>query len=277
MTNNSFSFELKYDIKTNFLVYGSIKMKIKDFLSDKEMPNYAELSPQNSLINMIISQDKKGVSNLYKYIHGSSSDILYNICQKWETKASLKFNASDISKSFVRTHVLFDDVYLKYIQFRTLHYRFYTNDMLKKFNIKDTDICDFCNEETDSNFHMLIDCNIIRSLWQDISNWINDLTEEEYLLTDEKKILGDTSNKNVATIIIMHVKRAIFSSRTRGSKPTLLQVQSLIRNTCIHERYMATIKGRLEKFEKKMGITFEYIALSFVRDCYYALLLILLL
>ena len=52
-------FELKYDIKTNFLVYGSVKMKIKDFLSDKEMPIYAELNPQNSLINMIISQDKK--------------------------------------------------------------------------------------------------------------------------------------------------------------------------------------------------------------------------
>ena len=48
-----------------------------------------------------------------------------------------------------------------------MFYRFYTNDMLKKFNIKDTDICDFCNEEIDSNFHMLIDCNIIRSLWQD--------------------------------------------------------------------------------------------------------------
>ena len=194
-------FELKY-IKTNFLVYGSVKMKIKDFLSDKEMPIYAELSPQNSLINMIISQDKKGVSNLYKYIHGRSSDILYNICQKWDTKASLNFNASDISKSFVRTHVLFDDVYLKCIQFRTLHYRFYTNDMLKKFNIKDTDICDFCNEEIDSNFHMLIDCNIIRSLWQDTNNWINDLTEE-------------VSNKVFATIIIMHVKRAIFSSKIR--------------------------------------------------------------
>ena len=226
-------------------------MKIKDFLSDKEMPRYAESNPQNSLINMIISQDKKGVSNMYKYIHGRSSDILYNICQKWDTKASLNFNASDISKSFVRTHVLFDNVYLKYIQFRTLHYRFYTNDMFKKFNIKDTDICDFCKEEIDSNFHMLIDCNIIRSLWQDTNNWINDLTEEEYLLTDEKKILGDTSNKVFATIIIMHVKRAIFSSKIRGSKPTLQQAQLLIRNTCNHERYMATIKGKLEQFENR--------------------------
>ena len=35
-------FENKYDIKTNFLVYGCVKNKIKDFLSDKEMPLYAE-------------------------------------------------------------------------------------------------------------------------------------------------------------------------------------------------------------------------------------------
>ena len=61
--------------------------------------------------------------------------------------------------------------------------------MLKKFNIKDTDICDFCKEETDSNFHMLIDCNIIRSLWREVNDWINDLMEEEYFLTDEKKYI----------------------------------------------------------------------------------------
>ena len=69
---------------------------------------------------------------MYKNIHGRSTDILYNICHTWDTKASINFDVSEISKSFVRTHVLFDDVYLKYIQFRTLHYRFYTNDIQYK-------------------------------------------------------------------------------------------------------------------------------------------------
>ena len=49
----------------------------------------------------------------------------------------------------------------------------------------------------------------------------------------------------------MHVKKAIFSSKIRGTIPTLQQSQVLIRNTCNHERYMATIKGKLELFENR--------------------------
>ena len=113
-------FEAKFNIRTNFLSYDCVKKKIKEFLSDKEMPLYAELNPQNSMISMIISMDRAGVFNMYKIIHGRSMDILHNICQIWDTKANIIFNTSEISKSFVRTHVLFDDVYLKYIQFRTL-------------------------------------------------------------------------------------------------------------------------------------------------------------
>ena len=58
--------------------------------------------------------------------------------------------------------------------------------MLKKCNIKQSDVCDFCKEESDSNFHMLISCNTIQALWQEINNWISDLGEIDYELTDEK-------------------------------------------------------------------------------------------
>ena len=171
---------------------------------DKEMPRYEELNPQNNIINMIISQDRKSVSNLYKVIHGRSSDILYNICSKLDLKASLSLNTTEVSMSFIQTNMLFDDVFLRYIQFRTLHHRFFTNDMLIKCNIKQSDVCDFCNEESDSNLHMIISCNIIQALWQEVRNWISDFGEIDYELTDEKKILGDTTNKTFVTIIIMH-------------------------------------------------------------------------
>ena len=84
-------FENYYSVKTNFLEYGRVKTRVKEFLTDKEMPRYEELNPQNKIIDMIISQDRKGVSNLYKGIHGKSSDILYNICSKWDLKGSNAF------------------------------------------------------------------------------------------------------------------------------------------------------------------------------------------
>ena len=68
------------------------------------MPMYEELNPQNSMINMIISLDRKGVSNMNKTIRGRSMDILHNICQKSDSKASIILITSEVRKSFVRTH-----------------------------------------------------------------------------------------------------------------------------------------------------------------------------
>ena len=36
--------------------------------------------------------------------------------------------------------------------------------------------------------------------------------------------------------------------------PSLNQVKVLLRNTLNHERYMATLKGRVDQFEKTWGV-----------------------
>ena len=52
-----------------------------------------------------------------------------------------------------------DGIYLRYIQFRTLHRRFYTNNILHKIGINDSETCGLCNREKDSNEHMLMLCD----------------------------------------------------------------------------------------------------------------------
>ena len=47
-----------------------------------------------------------------------------------------------------------DDIYLKYIQFRTLHYRYFTNNILAKIGIMDNNICSMCKVGIDCNYHM---------------------------------------------------------------------------------------------------------------------------
>ena len=126
---------------------------------------------------------------------------------KWDSKASLILNTTEVSKSFIHTNVLFDNVYLKYIQFRTLYHRFFTNDMLKKCNVKSSHVCDFCKDESDSNFNMLIGCKTIQALWLEINNCIYDLGEVDYEFSDERKIRWHYK-QDFATIIIMHVKKS---------------------------------------------------------------------
>ena len=107
-------------------------LTLKYFLDNQEIPAYGPNRPTNSLINIILSRDNKRVSNLYKSMHFCRNNIIDNICRKWFEKGDQIFLAYNVRNSFIKTHKLVDDIYLKYIQFRTLHYRFFTNDVLFK-------------------------------------------------------------------------------------------------------------------------------------------------
>ena len=69
-------FENKYDIDTNFLDYCAVITTIREYLKTKEYPLYG---PYNSYLNIVISLDRKGVSNIYKIIIGRNRQIVEKV------------------------------------------------------------------------------------------------------------------------------------------------------------------------------------------------------
>ena len=199
-------FQKQIGIKTNFLEYGGFILTVKLFLDDKEKSHYNLTCPTNCLINSILSKDKKGVSNLYRCLHTENNKIIANVCTKWYERSGL---LSILKNSFTKTNVLVDDIYLKYIQFRTLHYRFYTNDLPLKCKITTTDLSSQCNIAKDSNTHMLLYCNVSNNLWENVESWIRNLGMENYHLTDRRKILGDLENPSIINMMILNTKKVI--------------------------------------------------------------------
>ena len=149
---NQDEFENKYNIATNFLEYGAVTTKIREFLRNKELPLQGLSLPCNSYVNIVISMDRKGVSNIYKMMLGRDKQIIENAVTKWKEKTELEISSFSMSKSFISNSKI--DEYLRYIQFRTLHRRFFTNNILLKMGIKDSSICNLCNREEDSNEHI---------------------------------------------------------------------------------------------------------------------------
>ena len=176
------NFELRFNLKTTFLEYGAFCIKIKGYLGHKDQPMLSPIDPQNPYINIILNMDKKGVSNIYRVMLGKNHNILDQISQKWREKADLELTSFLLSKSF-RFITKIDDIYLRYIQYRTLHRRFYTTNVLCKICIKDTDICNICKTEVDSNEHMLLFCKGSDSLWKSTENWSRNIGLIDYDLT----------------------------------------------------------------------------------------------
>ena len=251
-------FQLIYNVKSNFLEYGGFLLTLRSYLDNHDIPNCCLVRPTNSLINVILCSDVKGVCNLYRCMYKHNNNIIGDICKKWFDKANLILTPYEVGNSFGRTNFVVDDIYLRYIQFRTLHYRFFTNDILEKIGIKNNSLCSMCKTEQDSNFHMLIDCLHTAKLWLDVENWIKTLGMESYHLTDRRKILGDLENTGQINIIILNTKKAIFQSKLEEKLPSLHMVKSNVRQSFLHDEYKSIVDNKQFFFNKKWSLLVRY-------------------
>ena len=142
------------------------------------------IDPVNSYLNVVLSLDKKGVFNIYKIMLGKNNTILVETSDKWNGKMNRSISSFAIGRSFKKISTI-DDTYLRYIQFRTLHRRFYTNNILQKIGIKDSELCSLCKTEKYSNEHMLILCEVSNLIWTQVQSWIQDIGIDEYTISDD--------------------------------------------------------------------------------------------
>ena len=244
------TFKEVYQVKTNFLEYGGFCKKIKSFLRYKDFPHVKTTLPRNSYINIIVSKDKKGVSNLYRSLQGRHYNIIEENCNKWNVCIEVNLIPAEISKSYKRHSTLISDTYAKYIQFRTLHQRFFTNDRLFKMGIKKDPSCNMCNTELDSNSHMILYCEKSRKLWSDVERWINHLGVRDYKLTENSIITGDIHKNRLISIIILYAKITIYSAKLKDKTPNFFNFKNLLKQEYIHSKYLANITNNTDKFEK---------------------------
>ena len=240
-----------YGLKTNFLEYHYITHRISKFIEWKDMPLYDEDQPKNGSLNIFLNQTLKGVSCMYSRMKNTSSSVLDTAVDKWCANSELDFNNFDLSRSFQKHHLIYKDTYLKYIQFRTLHHRFFTNEKLFKMGKKISDLCGFCRSHSDSIEHMFLDCEIVIQLWNEVQEWIQALGMNNYNLSQSKIILGDLENAMSINTIILLTKKVIYNAMKKEQSPHLLNVKNEVKKFYYDEKYRCRLIGKDQLFEKQ--------------------------
>ena len=87
-----------------------------------------------------------------------------NIIIRYQEEAEISLSAIDLSTSFLLHNSSFKDAYLKYMLFRTLYRKCYTNDKPFKMGIRKSDICVFCKSSTVNSDQMLLYCSVIGTI-----------------------------------------------------------------------------------------------------------------
>ena len=170
------------------------------------------MQPCNSYLNVLLSKDRKCVSFTYKQLMGKHEGIIVNACEKWSEKITSRIEIFSMRKSFIKINLV-DDIYLRYIQFRTLHRRFLTNNLFYKMKMKPSPLCEMCNTDEDSNEHMLIKCTISQRLWREVEGWLSEIGLANYMIDEQKIILGEYQKSYWINIVILMTKKVIFNTK----------------------------------------------------------------
>ena len=243
-----------HGVKTNFLEYHGICLKIKKFLEFKDVPLRFETLPRNSTLNMLVNLNTKGCSRLYSKVKNSDTHILDTLVDKWAENSDVVTDTISISRSFQKHHLNYKDTYLKYLQFRTLHHRFYTNEKLFKMGILKSDLCSMCKIEVDSIEHMFLGCLHVIELWENVTDWIVELGMPNYVMTASRMIIGDLENALAINTIILHTKKVIYNAKKKEQIPHILNVKHEVKKFYYQEKYRQYIKGSNRIFDKQYNL-----------------------
>ena len=230
-----------------------IPQQWKDFFMTYNRQQYLPLPP-NTYDQCLVFRQKGLASRVYKYINGDFS-LLQNKYVKWSQELGV-----DICEDIVKFGQLHKEIYritnvAKYrsFQYRILQRGLVTNIQLKKWKIKDSDQCYFCQEYKESIVHLLYECKHVQGIWLKLEKYVK-----------EKFGLGiKLSAKNVIKNEIVHVKGHVINFMCLITKQYIYRVRCMqqqlnfpiLQNSILSiesmEKYIAVKNGKLNKHLKK--------------------------
>ena len=125
------------------------------------MSNISECLTRVQNTQVLLSGSTNTINTLISRVKSTSVQNVFSIDND---DFSIGNDVFSIGKSFSRITKI-DDIYLGYIQFRTLYRHFCMNNILFTIGIKGTPLCNFCLEQDDSNEHMYLEYPISFELW----------------------------------------------------------------------------------------------------------------
>ena len=176
----------------------------------------------------ILLHNKKGCKDMYKLL------IKKTITPKAQIKFSklgLGNSPNQWKKHYSLTQTITTDTTLIWYQYQILHRILATKELLYKMKYVDSDLCDFCNQDTETIEHLLYECDIVKVLWRDTERWIKNTTGQNTTFTKNTIIFGMENDKDntVPNWLILNIKYEIFKSKQQKRKPNILAIQNVIK------------------------------------------------
>ena len=164
-------FKERFDIKTNFLTFYGVISFIKNLRNavKTKLPSkgnyerfidvFLSVAKTNRMVyeKCVSSKQTSPNKTQNKWLNDCQITCLNSI--NWKAVYKLPLSCTKISKLII-------------FQFKLLHRRLATNDILNEIGIRPDDFCTFCRDERESLIHLFWFCRETNASWKDFQDWL---------------------------------------------------------------------------------------------------------
>ena len=220
----------------------------------KNIPLVTEAYCEHPIIpffyKILILNDKPN-KIIYQKINTKS--IIPTGITKWNNISNYDIIPKDVFNTCFK---ITPDTTIQWLQFRVLHRILPTSSYLKKIKIKSSDLCFFCDHETESIEHIFFDCEIIYFLWSNLEYIIYDRTNIVVQFDKRDVIFGKTSNDEnfITNFIILYAKHYIYINLKKMKLPSLTGLLNHLKFHFECHKTLAMKKKSIDKFNIKWNL-----------------------
>ena len=151
-----------------------------------------------------------------------------------------------------------NEIKLRDIQFKINNKIHVTNSYLHRINKIDNNICSYCQKETESIFHLLCTCDIVKEFWDDFKTWVSETLNADVNISDENIIYSSFSKSPLIDFLIIMAKYYIYKNKFHNKRINTRGFEAYAKVKFKNEMYIAKIKNAYDKFLGKWYSIYHY-------------------
>lgn len=177
------------------------------------------------------------------------------LASSWSNKLQTNITVEEIDGAFSRIKQLAFSVKLQDFQFRFLHQKIFTNQILYKWKLVESERCFYCRDHYETMSHLFFDCAVVKRFWTRVWTWYKVMTDTEIIFTNKYLLLNMYTDRiSILDVIVLIAKQYIFQCKCLQKELNFYNFKDQVLLHCKIEHRNTLMKGKHKPFQKRWSL-----------------------
>ena len=173
-------------------------------------------------------------------IEQSYSNITPNAARNWNEWFPGGLPLGQWQNSFKWVYRSLKCTQILIVPFKILFFITATRGRLFHWNIEESDVCTFCNEQIETLPHLLVECEVVKLFWIDLQLWLYERTDILVDLNVREILIGFQDGKFIMlNAVYLLAKTIILRCSYENKFPNLTAFKNIITQFLLVEKSIA--------------------------------------